>query len=510
MLVLDDFHEVADLGGDGRPRRAGRAPRRRRCGWSSSAAATRRCGSCGSASPGGLAELRARDLAFTDAEARAFLREAAVPRLSRRRRRRAAPARPRAGPAGLRLAVLTLRDHADPAAFVADFTGGDAAVTDYLLTEVLERQSECEAALPAADLARRRRVRRARRRARRATTTARATCSGWPGENAMLEPVDGRPGWFRFHPLLRDLLRAELHAHHGDELTRAAPRRRRAWLAEAGMVRAGHPPRAGRPATSRWSAASWRAAGSSCCLDGGLVMLRALVEMLPRGRGRRAARARARRAPPCTSRTASSSAATARCSGARWPAPTGCRRSAGVQFRVAYGVVGAPARAAARRRRPTGWPPRGGCIGDEVPAVAAPGLRALRAGEPRRGRAVGRRARRAPCRTSRRRWAARSWAATRTSPRSRSAHLALADALRTAASARAERRARDGHRDHPAARLDRHLRRRGRVRRRSARDRVPPRRPRRPPSARSSSRRRARSRAPATAARADRRSTARA
>ena len=44
--------------------------------------------------------------------------------------------------AGLRLAALALRGHADPAAFVAEFAGDDSTVADYLLGEVLAQQPE--------------------------------------------------------------------------------------------------------------------------------------------------------------------------------------------------------------------------------------------------------------------------------------------------------------------------------------------------------------------------------
>ena len=42
--------------------------------------------------------------------------------------------------AGLRLAALSLRDHPDSSAFIQGFAGDDRAVSDYLMTEVVERQ----------------------------------------------------------------------------------------------------------------------------------------------------------------------------------------------------------------------------------------------------------------------------------------------------------------------------------------------------------------------------------
>ena len=44
--------------------------------------------------------------------------------------------------AGLRLAVLSLADHPDPEGFVAEFSGSDRTVAEYLLAEMLERQPD--------------------------------------------------------------------------------------------------------------------------------------------------------------------------------------------------------------------------------------------------------------------------------------------------------------------------------------------------------------------------------
>jgi hypothetical protein len=44
--------------------------------------------------------------------------------------------------AGLRLAALSLAGHPDPERFAEEFSGSERTVADYLLAEVLERQSE--------------------------------------------------------------------------------------------------------------------------------------------------------------------------------------------------------------------------------------------------------------------------------------------------------------------------------------------------------------------------------
>jgi len=87
---------------------------------------------------GELAEIRAADLRFTERETRELLdvagitlSEAAAALLHQRSEGWAA---------GLRLAALLLAGHPDPERFVADFSGSDRTVAEYLIAEMLERQ----------------------------------------------------------------------------------------------------------------------------------------------------------------------------------------------------------------------------------------------------------------------------------------------------------------------------------------------------------------------------------
>ena len=87
---------------------------------------------------GELAEIRAADLRFTERETRELLAasgitlsDAGVALLHQRTEGWAA---------GLRLAVLSLAGHPDPERFVADFSGTNRAVAEYLLAEMLDRQ----------------------------------------------------------------------------------------------------------------------------------------------------------------------------------------------------------------------------------------------------------------------------------------------------------------------------------------------------------------------------------
>src|SRR6202035_367741 len=89
---------------------------------------------------GELTEIRAAHLRFSLAEARELfaaagveLPEAALGMLYERTEGWAA---------GLRLAALSLAGHPDPERFAAEFSGSERTVADYLLAEVLDRQSE--------------------------------------------------------------------------------------------------------------------------------------------------------------------------------------------------------------------------------------------------------------------------------------------------------------------------------------------------------------------------------
>ncbi|HJX99322.1 MAG TPA: AAA family ATPase, partial [Streptosporangiaceae bacterium] len=89
---------------------------------------------------GELAEIRAADLRFTERETRELLdasgielSEAGVALLRQRTE---------GWVAGLRLAAIALADHPDPEQFVAEFSGSDRTVAEYLLAEMLERQPD--------------------------------------------------------------------------------------------------------------------------------------------------------------------------------------------------------------------------------------------------------------------------------------------------------------------------------------------------------------------------------
>jgi len=156
---------------------------------------------------GELTEIRAANLRFTLDEARALfggagveLSESALALLH---------ARTEGWAAGLRLAALSLAGHPDPERFAAEFSGSERTVAEYLLAEVMERQSEEV----------RRLLLRTSMLDRISGELADLLTGGSGGERilqdleeagAFVVSLDGRRSWFRYHRLFADLLQLEL------------------------------------------------------------------------------------------------------------------------------------------------------------------------------------------------------------------------------------------------------------------------------------------------------------
>ncbi|MGH3154548.1 MAG: LuxR C-terminal-related transcriptional regulator [Streptosporangiaceae bacterium] len=156
-----------------------------------------------------LTEIRVAELRFTPAEAAELLQHAAsaLPDASVA----ALAARTEGWAAGLQLAALSLRGHENAAAFVAAFTGSHRYILDYLAEEVLERQG--------------RQLRTFLLETSMLDRLSGPLCdavTGGKGSQALLEdaersglfliPLDEVRGWWRYHHLFADLLRARLQA----------------------------------------------------------------------------------------------------------------------------------------------------------------------------------------------------------------------------------------------------------------------------------------------------------
>ena len=181
---------------------------------------------------GQLTEIRQAELQFTPAEAGKLLQHAApaLPDASVA----ALAARTEGWAAGLALAALSLRGHDDATGFVAAFTGSHRYVLDYLAEEVLERQdSQSRTFLLETSVL------------DRLSGPLCDAVTGREGSQALLEeaeraglfliPLDEVRGWWRYHHLFADLLRARLQQEQPGRLAQLH-RNAAAWCEERGMA----------------------------------------------------------------------------------------------------------------------------------------------------------------------------------------------------------------------------------------------------------------------------------
>ncbi len=183
---------------------------------------------------GQLAEIRMEHLRFSAAEAGAFLEKSAGVHLTEPDVT-ALNARTEGWIAGLQMAAISLRGIPDPTAFVTAFTGSNRYVFDYLIEQVLNRQS------PAArDFLLRTSV---LERFSASLCDAIAGTNGAAGTlldameraNLFLVPLDNERGWYRYHHLFAELLRLMLDQAHPElaaELHHLACR----WFQAQGML----------------------------------------------------------------------------------------------------------------------------------------------------------------------------------------------------------------------------------------------------------------------------------
>jgi LuxR family transcriptional regulator, maltose regulon positive regulatory protein len=156
---------------------------------------------------GGLTELRAVDLRFSIEETRALfdaagvaLSDAGVAMLHERSE---------GWVGGLRLAATQLATHSDPERFAREFSGAERTVAAYLLAEVVNRQRpEVRELLLRTSVL---------ERVSGALADALAGVSGsvrvlqeLDDAGAFVTGIDVGRSWFRYHPLLADVLRMEL------------------------------------------------------------------------------------------------------------------------------------------------------------------------------------------------------------------------------------------------------------------------------------------------------------
>jgi LuxR family maltose regulon positive regulatory protein len=159
---------------------------------------------------GELAEIRAAQLRFTEDETRELLAAAGLalpdPVVAMLHQRTEGWA------AGLRLAVLALGGHSHPDRFVAEFSGSERTVAEYLMAEMLDRQPpEVRRLLLRTSLLDR--VNGELADLLTGATGSERILLDLEDANAFVVSLDPGRTWFRYHHMFSGLLRLELRRH---------------------------------------------------------------------------------------------------------------------------------------------------------------------------------------------------------------------------------------------------------------------------------------------------------
>jgi LuxR family maltose regulon positive regulatory protein len=227
---------------------------------------------------GELAEIRAADLRFSERETSELLDASGIALSAARAA--LLHQRTEGWAAGLRLAAISLTGHPDPERFVAEFSGSDRTVAEYLLAEMLDRQPpDVQDLLLRTSLL------------DRVNGELADLLTGRPGSerilldledaNAFVESLDPERTWFRYHHLLADFLRLELRRTLPAEVP-VLHRRAAEWFIRQGQVvnAIRHTQAAGD-----WADAARLLADHSfsLTLDGQAQTMQALVRAFPPG-----------------------------------------------------------------------------------------------------------------------------------------------------------------------------------------------------------------------------------
>ncbi|MFL5839380.1 MAG: AAA family ATPase, partial [Thermoleophilaceae bacterium] len=225
-----------------------------------------------------IGEIRAADLQFTERETLELLATSGISLSDA-----AASAlyqRTEGWAAGLRLAVISLNRHPDPERFVAEFSGTDRAIGEYLIAEMLERQpSEVQSMLLRTSLVERLNGELADLLA--GHSRSEQMLLELEDANAFVVSLDAERTWFRYHQLLADFLRLELRRTFADEVP-DLHRRAAQWFADNGdaveavrhTIAAGDWPDAARLLADH---------SFSLTLDGQEGAIGALLRLFPKG-----------------------------------------------------------------------------------------------------------------------------------------------------------------------------------------------------------------------------------
>jgi LuxR family maltose regulon positive regulatory protein len=186
---------------------------------------------------GEMTELRASDLRFTPQEAAAFLNDVIGLGLSVEDVA-ALDARTEGWIAGLQLAALSMRGSRDVSAFVSAFSGSHRLILDYLVEEVLDRQSAAiQAFLLQTSILGRMTASLCDEVMDRQQigTGSQKTLEYLEQANLFVVPLDSERRWYRYHHLFAELLRGRLHQSQPD-LVPVLHRRASRWYEAQGLI----------------------------------------------------------------------------------------------------------------------------------------------------------------------------------------------------------------------------------------------------------------------------------
>jgi LuxR family transcriptional regulator, maltose regulon positive regulatory protein len=179
---------------------------------------------------GTLVEMGSDDLRFTDEEAARLLREILGTPLSAELIA-ALNTHTEGWVVGLKMAALSMRGEKDIQSFIVGFTGSHRYVMDYLVEEVLKRQTEEvrdfllqtsvleRMTAPLCDFL-------------TGGNRGREMLMELDRANLFLVPLDSSRQWYRYHHLFAELLRHQLEMHYGTEMVTRPHQRASEWYEE--------------------------------------------------------------------------------------------------------------------------------------------------------------------------------------------------------------------------------------------------------------------------------------
>ncbi len=179
-----------------------------------------------------MLEIGADDLRFSMDDVVSLLKELKAPEISEKDIA-ALNERAEGWAAGLIMAILSLKGRKDIPGFIADFTGSQRYVMDYLVEEVLQKQTPeaTDFLLKTAVLER---LTGPLCDAVTGYQDSRAILVNLERDHLFITPLDDTRQWYRYEHLFRDILRHRLEAEYGEGIVRGLFQKASKWYEENG------------------------------------------------------------------------------------------------------------------------------------------------------------------------------------------------------------------------------------------------------------------------------------